>query len=49
MAASFDPNTELNPNPILIWVTILVLAGFGTVAMIILTGDAKPAAAAAAE
>lgn len=42
MAAKFDPNIELNPNPILMWVAILVLAGFGTVAMIILTGDKKP-------
>jgi hypothetical protein len=46
MAAQFDPNTELNPNPILWAVLILVLAGFGTVAMIILTGDKKPDAAA---
>jgi hypothetical protein len=46
MAAKFDPNIELDPNPILIAVLILVFAGFGTVYMIIKTGDAKPDAAA---
>jgi hypothetical protein len=48
MSAKFDPNIELPPNPILTMVILLVLAAFGTVAMIILTGDAKPEAAAAA-
>jgi hypothetical protein len=48
MAAKFDPNIELDPNPILIWVTILVLAGFGVVFMIIKTGDAGKEAPAAA-
>lgn len=47
MAAKFDPNIELDPNPILTWVAILVLAGFGVVAMIIKTGDQKPEAPAA--
>lgn len=47
MAAKFDPNIELDPNPILVWITILVLAGFGVVFMIIKTGDQKPDAAAA--
>lgn len=46
MSAKFDPNIELPPNPILIMVVVLVLAAVGTVAMIITTGDAKPAAAA---
>jgi hypothetical protein len=49
MSAKFDPNIELSPNPILIFAAILVFAGFGTVAMIILTGDSKPAPTAAAE
>lgn len=46
---NFDPKTELNPNPILIGVALLVLAGIGTVGMIIHTGDpkAEPAPAAA--
>lgn len=48
MAAEFDPNIELNPNPILMWVTIFVLAAFGTVFMIITTGDPRPADAPAA-
>jgi hypothetical protein len=48
MAAKFDPNIELDPNPILIWVAILVIAGFATVFMIVKTGDKKPDAAAAA-
>jgi hypothetical protein len=48
MAAKFDPNIELDPNPILIWAVILVIAGFGTVFMIVKTGDNKPAAAPAA-
>lgn len=43
MSAKFDPNIELPPNPILIVIAILVLAAFGTVAMIIVTGDNKPA------
>lgn len=47
MAAKFDPNIELNPNPILWAVVILVVAGFATVAMIILTGDQKPDTGAA--
>ncbi|PRP90041.1 hypothetical protein ENSA5_68440 [Enhygromyxa salina] len=42
MAAKFDPNIELNPNPILLGVLVLVLAGFTTVFMIIKTGDTKP-------
>jgi hypothetical protein len=48
MAAKFDPNIELNPNPILMWAVILVFAGFGTVYMIVKTGDKKPEAAAQA-
>jgi hypothetical protein len=47
MSAKFDPNIELPPNPILIFAAILVFAGIGTVAMIILTGDSKPDAPAA--
>jgi len=47
MSAKFDPNIELPPNPILIMVAILVIAAFGTVAMIIKTGDNKPAPTAA--
>lgn len=46
MAAKFDPNIELNPNPILLAAVILVIAGFATVFMIIKTGDKKPDAAA---
>jgi hypothetical protein len=46
MSAKFDPNIELPPNPILIAVVLLVLAGFGVVGMIIHTGDTKPDAAA---
>lgn len=46
MAAKFDPNIELNPNPILLMVVLLVLAGFTVVYGIIATGDAKPDAAA---
>jgi len=42
------PNIELNPNPILMWVAIFVLAAFGTVFMIIKTGDPKAADAPAA-
>jgi hypothetical protein len=48
MSAKFDPNIELPSNPILIMVFLLVIAAFGTVTMIILTGDAKPEAPAAA-
>ncbi len=48
MAAKFDPNIELNPNPLLIFITILVLAGFGVVVMIIMTGDPQTDEAAAA-
>lgn len=48
MSAKFDPNIELPPNPILMMAAILVIAAFGTVAMIIMTGDAKPEAAATA-
>jgi hypothetical protein len=47
MAAKFDPNIELNPNPILMWVVIMVFAGFGTVFFIVKTGDKKPEAGAA--
>jgi hypothetical protein len=47
MAAKFDPNIELNPNPILLMVTLLVLAGFAVVYIIVSTGEAKPDAAAA--
>jgi hypothetical protein len=47
MAAKFDPNIELDPNPILIAVLLLVFAGFGTVYMIISTGEKKTNAAAA--
>jgi hypothetical protein len=46
MAAKFDPNIELNPNPILWAVVLLVIAGFGTVYMIVMTGDKKPDASA---
>jgi hypothetical protein len=42
MAAKFDPNIELNPTPILWAVVLLVIAGFGTVYMIVTTGDKKP-------
>ena len=45
--ADYDPNVELNPNPILLAVVLLVLAGFGVVYMIVATGDAKPAATSA--
>ena len=48
MAAKFDPNIELNPNPIVMWVLIMVFAGFGTVFFIVKTGDKKPEAAAPA-
>jgi len=44
--AVHDPNLDLPPTPILVMVVVLVLAAFGTVGMIIATGDAKPAAAA---
>jgi hypothetical protein len=47
--SDFDPTVEINPNGILIAALIMVLAGFGVVAMIIVTGDAQPDAAAAAE
>lgn len=40
--ADYDPNVELNPNPLLAAVVILVLAGFGVVTMIVMTGDQKP-------
>ena len=48
MAAKFDPNIELDPNPILIAVVALVLAGFATVFMIVKMGDPKADAAAPA-
>lgn len=48
MAAKFDPTIELNPNPIIMWVVIFVIAGFATVFMIITTGDKKPDTAATA-
>lgn len=47
-AAKFDPNIELNPNPILLMVAVLLFAGFGVVYMIVMTGDPKPEAPAAA-
>ncbi len=47
MSAKFDPNIELPPNPILVMAIVLVLAAFGTVAMIIVTGGAKQDAPAA--
>jgi hypothetical protein len=47
MAAKFDPNLELNPNSIMTWIVIFVFAAFGTVFMIITTGDKKPDTAAA--
>jgi hypothetical protein len=48
MATKFDPNIELNPNPILIMVVLLVFAGFAVVYTIIATGEAKPDAAVVA-
>jgi hypothetical protein len=47
MAAKFDPNIELNPNPVIMWILIFVIAAVGTVLMIIKTGDNKPGSAAA--
>lgn len=48
MPAKFDPNIELNPNPVIAWVVIFVFAAFATVFMIIKTGDNKPDTGAAA-
>lgn len=48
MSAKFDPNIELNPNPILAMVLALVIAGFAVVYVIVSTGDVKPEAAAPA-
>ena len=47
MSAKFDPNIELPPNPILVMVVVLVIAAFGTVALIVF-GDSKPQATAPA-
>ena len=47
MGAPYDPNIELEPNKILMWVAILVLAGFGTVFMIVKLGDTQADAATA--
>ena len=44
--AEYDPNIELNPNSVLIGALLLVLAGFGTVWMIIATGESGKAPAA---
>ena len=48
MSAKFDPKLELNPNPVIMWIVIFVFAAFGTVFMIIKTGDKKPDAGATA-
>ncbi|PRQ01148.1 hypothetical protein [Enhygromyxa salina] len=48
MSVKFDPTIELNPNPILAMVLLLVVAGFGIVYVIVSTGDVKPEAAAPA-
>jgi hypothetical protein len=48
MAAKFEPNIELNPNPILWAAVILVVAAFATVFLIIKTGDNKPGVAGSA-
>lgn len=47
MTTKFDPNIELNPNPILLMVGVLVIAAFAVVVLIVKTGDVKPDAAAA--
>jgi hypothetical protein len=48
MPAKFDPNLELNPNPVILSIVVFVILAFGTVFMIIKTGDNKTGAAATA-
>ncbi len=48
MGAPYDPNLELNPNPLLAAMALFVALGFLTVFIIVTTGDQKPDAAAAA-